>query len=50
MRALPLLSLLIGSCMTVPALAANSSPEASEWLTRLAQAEQKQRYQGSFVY
>ena len=32
MRALPLLSLLIGSCMTVPALAANSSPEASEWL------------------
>ncbi|WPX90024.1 MucB/RseB C-terminal domain-containing protein [Pseudomonas asiatica] len=50
MRALPLLSLLIGSCVTVPALAANSSPEASEWLSKLAQAEQKQSYQGSFVY
>ncbi|WDY59037.1 MucB/RseB C-terminal domain-containing protein [Pseudomonas sp. PSKL.D1] len=50
MRALPLLSLLIGSFMTVPALAANSSPEASEWLNKLAQAEQKQSYQGSFVY
>lgn len=50
MRALPLLSLLIGSCMTVPALAANSSPEASEWLNKLAQAEQKQSYRGSFVY
>lgn len=50
MRALPLLSLLIGSCMTVPALAANSSPEANEWLNKLAQAEQKQSYQGSFVY
>jgi len=50
MRALPLLSLLIGSCMTVPVLAANSSPQASEWLNKLAQAEQKQSYQGSFVY
>ncbi|CAI3808704.1 Sigma factor AlgU regulatory protein MucB [Pseudomonas sp. MM221] len=50
MRALPLLSLLIGSCMTVPALAANSSPQASEWLNKLALAEQKQSYQGSFVY
>ena len=50
MRALPLLSLLICSCMTVPALAANSSPQASEWLNKLAQAEQKQSYQGSFVY
>lgn len=50
MRALPLLSLLIGSCMTVPVLAANSSPQASQWLGKLAQAEQKQSYQGSFVY
>ncbi|WP_406819790.1 MucB/RseB C-terminal domain-containing protein [Pseudomonas sp. KnCO4] len=50
MRALPLLSLLIGSCMTVPALAANSSPEAGEWLNKLARAEQEQSYQGSFVY
>ena len=50
MRALPLLSLLLGSCMTVPAMAANSSPEASEWLNKLARAEQEQSYQGSFVY
>lgn len=50
MRALPLLSLLIGSCVMVPALAANSSPQASEWLNKLAQAEQKLSYQGSFVY
>lgn len=50
MRALPLLSILFGSCMTVPALAANSSPEASEWLNKLARAEQGQSYQGSFVY
>ena len=50
MRALPLLSLLVGSCMAVPALAANSSPEANEWLNKLAQAEQTQSYQGSFVY
>lgn len=50
MRALPLLSLLLGSSLTVQAYAANSSPEASEWLSKLAQAEQKQSYQGSFVY
>ncbi len=50
MRALPLLSLLLGSSLTVQAYAANSSPEASEWLNKLAQAEQKQSYQGSFVY
>ncbi|WP_144966315.1 MucB/RseB C-terminal domain-containing protein [Pseudomonas sp. DE0010] len=50
MRALPLLSLLLGSCMTVPALAANSSPEANEWLNKLAQAEQRQSYLGAFVY
>ncbi|MEW9905087.1 MucB/RseB C-terminal domain-containing protein [Pseudomonas putida] len=50
MRALPLLTLLLGSCMMVPALAANSSPEASEWLNKLAQAEREQSYQGSFVY
>ncbi|MBA6104147.1 MucB/RseB C-terminal domain-containing protein [Pseudomonas monteilii] len=50
MRALPLLSLLIGNCVMVPALAANSSPQASEWLNKLAQAEQKLSYQGSFVY
>ncbi|MDR2307930.1 MAG: MucB/RseB C-terminal domain-containing protein [Paucimonas sp.] len=50
MRALPLLSLLLGSSLTVQALAANSSPEASEWLNKLARAEQEQSYQGSFVY
>ncbi|WP_460418294.1 MucB/RseB C-terminal domain-containing protein [Pseudomonas sp. microsymbiont 2] len=50
MRALPLLSLLLGSSLTVQALAANSSPEASEWLSKLARAEQEQSYQGSFVY
>ncbi len=50
MRALPLIPLLFGSWMAVPALAANSSPEASEWLSKLARAEQKQSYQGSFVY
>lgn len=50
MRALPLLSLLLGSSLTVQALAANSSPEAGEWLNKLARAEQEQSYQGSFVY
>jgi len=50
MRALPLLSLLLGSSLAVQALAANSSPEASEWLNKLARAEQAQSYQGSFVY
>ncbi|MHC6224306.1 MucB/RseB C-terminal domain-containing protein [Pseudomonas sp. X10] len=50
MRALPLLPLLLGSWLTVPALAANSSPEATEWLNKLARAEQEQSYQGSFVY
>ena len=50
MRALPLLSLLLGSSLTVQAYAANSTPEASEWLNKLAQAEQRQSYQGSFVY
>ncbi|QBF28205.1 RNA polymerase subunit sigma [Pseudomonas tructae] len=50
MRALPLIPLLLGSWLTVPALAANSSPEAGDWLKRLAQAEQQQSYQGTFVY
>lgn len=50
MRALPHLALLCCACLSVPVLAANSSPEASEWLTRLAQAEASQSYQGSFVY
>jgi sigma-E factor negative regulatory protein RseB len=47
MRALPLLSLLLGGCLTVPAHAAT---DASQWLNRLAQAEQQQSFQGTFVY
>ena len=50
MRALPLLPLLLGSCLAAPAWAANSSPEATQWLNKLAQAERGQSYQGSFVY
>jgi sigma-E factor negative regulatory protein RseB len=47
MRAIPLLSFLLGACLSVPAYAAD---DASQWLNRLAQAEQKQSYQGTFVY
>ncbi|WP_277960759.1 MucB/RseB C-terminal domain-containing protein [Pseudomonas sp. RIT-To-2] len=47
MRAIPLLPLLLGSCLSVPAFAAN---DASQWLNRLAQAEQQQSFQGTFVY
>ncbi|MDZ5601222.1 MucB/RseB C-terminal domain-containing protein [Pseudomonas sp. RP23018S] len=50
MRALAFLPLLVGSCVAVPVLAANSSPQASEWLARLAQAERQQSYHGSFIY
>ncbi|WP_312933721.1 MucB/RseB C-terminal domain-containing protein [Pseudomonas sp.] len=50
MRALAFLPLLVGSCVAVPVLAANSSPQAGEWLTRLAQAERQQSYHGSFIY
>ncbi|WP_442112466.1 MucB/RseB C-terminal domain-containing protein [Pseudomonas sp. NUPR-001] len=50
MRALPLIPLLLGGWLTLPALAANSSPEAGDWLKKLAQAEQQQSYQGTFVY
>ncbi len=47
MRAIPLLPLLLGSCLSVPAFAAT---DASQWLNRLAQAEQQQSFQGTFVY
>ncbi|MDE1167995.1 MAG: MucB/RseB C-terminal domain-containing protein [Pseudomonas sp.] len=47
MRAIPLLPLLLGTCLSVPAFAAD---DASQWLNRLAQAEQKQSFQGTFVY
>ncbi|CAK9887808.1 MULTISPECIES: MucB/RseB C-terminal domain-containing protein [Pseudomonas] len=50
MRALPLIPLLLSGWLTLPALAANSSAQASDWLKRLAQAEQQQSYQGTFVY
>ncbi|WP_263223659.1 MucB/RseB C-terminal domain-containing protein [Pseudomonas alabamensis] len=50
MRALPLLPLVLSGLMAAPALAASSSPEANDWLNRLAHAEQGQSYQGSFVY
>ncbi|EIK98178.1 sigma E regulatory protein MucB/RseB [Pseudomonas sp. M47T1] len=47
MRAIPLLPLLLGTCLSVPAFAAT---DASQWLNRLAQAEQQQSFQGTFVY
>ncbi|OOW02397.1 RNA polymerase subunit sigma [Pseudomonas sp. MF6396] len=50
MRAPTLLPLLLGGCLSVPALAANSSTDAADWLNRLAKAEQQQSYQGTFVY
>nr|WP_319528728.1 MucB/RseB C-terminal domain-containing protein [Pseudomonas laurentiana] len=50
MRALPLIPLLLGVWLTGPAFAANSSTEAADWLSRLAKAEQRQSYQGTFVY
>jgi len=46
MRAIPLLTLLLGGWFVVPAHA----DEAQEWLTRLGQAEQQQSFQGTFVY
>ena len=36
--------------MILPAHAANSSPEAGDWLKKLGQAGQQQSYQGTFVY
>lgn len=47
MRRLTLIPLLLGGCLSVPAFAAS---DASQWLNRLAQAEQQQSYQGTFVY
>lgn len=46
MRAIPLLSLLLGGWFIVPAHA----DEAQDWLTRLGQAEQQQSFHGTFVY
>ncbi|WP_028624458.1 MucB/RseB C-terminal domain-containing protein [Pseudomonas sp. Ant30-3] len=46
MRAIPLLTLLLGGWFVVPAHA----DEAQDWLTRLGHAEQEQSFQGTFVY
>ena len=46
MRAIPLLTLLLGGWFIVPAHA----DEAQDWLTRLGQAEQQHSFQGTFVY
>ena len=46
MRAIPLLSLLLSGWFVVPAHA----DDAQDWLVRLGQAEQKQSFEGTFVY
>lgn len=46
MRAVPLLPLLLGGWLVLPAYA----DQAQDTLKRLAQAEQQQSYQGTFVY
>ena len=46
MRAIPLLTLLLGGWFIVPAHA----DEAQDWLARLGQAEQQQSFHGTFVY
>jgi len=46
MRAIPLLTLLLGGWFVVPA----NADEAQDWLTRLGQAEQTQSFHGTFVY
>lgn len=46
MRAVPLLTLLLGGWLALPAHA----DQAQDALKRLAQAEQQQSYQGTFVY
>lgn len=46
MRFIPVISLLLGSWLALPAVAA----EAQDWLERLADAGQSQSFQGTFVY
>ena len=46
MRFVPFAVLLVGSCLALPAVAA----DAQVWLQRLAVAERSQNFQGSFVY
>ncbi|MDA7088763.1 MucB/RseB C-terminal domain-containing protein [Pseudomonas sp. SA3-5] len=46
MRFIPIISLLLGSWLALPAAAT----EAQDWLERLADAGQSQSFQGTFVY
>jgi sigma-E factor negative regulatory protein RseB len=46
MRFIPVISLLLGSCLALPTVAA----EAQDWLLRLADAGRSQSFQGVFVY
>lgn len=46
MRFIPFTTLLFGSWLALPAVAA----DAQDWLQRLAEAERSQSYQGTFVY
>ncbi|TBU95602.1 MucB/RseB C-terminal domain-containing protein [Phytopseudomonas dryadis] len=46
MRFIPVTSLVLGSCLAFPAMAA----DAQAWLQRLGNAERNQSFQGTFVY
>jgi sigma-E factor negative regulatory protein RseB len=48
MRFIPVISLLLGSCLALPVAAA--AVEAQDWLLRLADAGRSQSFQGVFVY
>ncbi|UVJ43098.1 MucB/RseB C-terminal domain-containing protein [Pseudomonas sp. LS1212] len=51
MRALPLIPLLLGGWLTVPAQAASpADARVTNMFSRLAQAERQQDFQGTFVY
>ncbi|WP_213877220.1 MucB/RseB C-terminal domain-containing protein [Pseudomonas sp. dw_358] len=47
MRAFPLTAVLLVGCFAAPAFAAT---DAAQWLGRMAQAEQQQSFQGTFIY
>jgi sigma-E factor negative regulatory protein RseB len=48
MRFIPVISLLLGSWLALPAAAA--AAEAQDWLQRLADAGRSRSFQGVFVY
>ena len=51
MRALPLITLLLGGWLTVPVQAADpADARVTTLFSRLAQAEREQDFQGTFVY